>query len=595
MECEIDITKRSKYLLDKNLISFEQYNNIKIKLVLKLIDENDIKELEYHINKNNIELKELNNDSFNIMNYVSSPSNHISTRVKEFIIEHFDKKRAIIFNLLKEDDSKKLLNYMETQNIEFKQLNDKYFNILEYINNPINNISINMRNFVISHYDRTTCEIIKLIKQNNINNLMSYLEKHDIELESLNNKYFNIINYVIHTPNISYNMKIFVLSHVNKKRYDIVELIRKNNIKNLVKYIEENNIELKEYNDSNFDIISHTFLLYRKYIINCEVKDYVLASFDRKRRKIIENIKNNDLDGLLKCIIENDIKLNELNDQYLNIVSYTCKYLYSIKSEIKKFVVTNQDNKGTQILINLIKKNKYDELKRFVEHNEFSLKSLNNNDFMILDYTENLFKSNKISSEMKVFIFDHYDYKRNKIIDLIHENNIERLKEYFKKNKIIFEEFDDKYFNFKDLSLKLFKKKIISYDVKFFILAHYNKLRNDIINIIQNNDIEELNCYITENDIEVKNVNDEYFNIIKYSLICIKGISVDIIDYLLCHFSKERAKIVELMKSNNFEQLKEYISNQNNEQKIINSKHFDILKYTQYLYNKKKIIKKLGI
>jgi len=400
----------------------------------------------------------------------------------------------------------------------------------------------------------------------------------------------HIIKYVFHeSNNISLNMRIFVLTHVNKKRYEMVERIECNNLDHLMKYIKENDIELKEYNDKYFDIIRHTNSLYNRRIISCMVKDFVIASFDRKRRKLVEYIKSNDLDGLIKYIIENNIGLKELNDSYINIVNYTCFSLNKISPEIKNFVKANHNRKGSQILIELIKENKYNRLKKFVDKNKFSLKSLNNNNFDILDYSTNLFKTSKISLEMKNFIFNNYDQKRSDVIHFINKNEFENLKEYSKINNIVFEELDDKYCNIKNLSNKLFNQKIISYKMKQFILAHYNKERSDIVYIIQANDIEKLKSYIQENDIEIRNLNDEYFDIIKYVLIYVENISPDIVKYLVSHISGDKEAIINLLKLNNIKELRDYMDKRNITLETVNVSSFDILKYTETLYDKNKI------
>ncbi|KAG4084445.1 hypothetical protein H8356DRAFT_1377288 [Neocallimastix lanati (nom. inval.)] len=492
-------------------------------------------------------------------------TNYISVEVKDLAIEHLDEKREKIIDLMKKNDTQNLITYMKNNKIEFENLNDEHFNIIEYIYSS-KQISFNMKYYVINHYGKTRRKIIQLIKNNSVKHLMTYLEKNDIELE-----------------------RIFVLTHVNKKRYEMVERIECNNLDHLMKYIKENDIELKEYNDKYFDIIRHTNSLYNRRIISCMVKDFVIASFDRKRRKLVEYIKSNDLDGLIKYIIENNIGLKELNDSYINIVNYTCFSLNKISPEIKNFVKANHNRKGSQILIELIKENKYNRLKKFVDKNKFSLKSLNNNNFDILDYSTNLFKTSKISLEMKNFIFNNYDQKRSDVIHFINKNEFENLKEYSKINNIVFEELDDKYCNIKNLSNKLFNQKIISYKMKQFILAHYNKERSDIVYIIQANDIEKLKSYIQENDIEIRNLNDEYFDIIKYVLIYVENISPDIVKYLVSHISGDKEAIINLLKLNNIKELRDYMDKRNITLETVNVSSFDILKYTETLYDKNKI------
>jgi len=559
--------------------------------IIELMKKNDIAEIKKFLIKNNIELRDLDDNHFSIIDYVKSSSDFIFPNTMQwFILSHYNQKRYEIIELIRNDCISDLKRYIDIHDIEFESLNDKYFNLIQYINFCENCISSTMKYFVLSHYNRKRYRIVELIRYDNVKKLKKYIEDNNIYLEEIYDDDFNLLKYVrLNTNHISLNMKIFVLTHLNKKRHIIVEIINKNNYQELKEYIEMNNIELKSYNDTYFDIIRYSFSLYDQEIISFKVRDYIILAYDKRRREIIEIIKKNDINELKKYVFENNIILDNLNGNHFNIVKYTSSYLYDVKPEIINFIKANHNKNGTQIFKNLIKENKYNNLKNFVEINNFYLKSLNNYDFDILNYSMNLFNSGIISSQIKDFIFNHYDQKRNEIIELIHKNNIDILKEYSKINNIVFKNFDDKYFNIKDLSIELYNKNVISLNVKLFILAHYNKTRKDIIYIIQNNDIEKLKRYIKENNIEIKDLNDEYFDIIKYSMIFIKNVSVIIIDYLLSHFNKERATIIDLIKMNDISKLKQYFCSHNININNINDKNFNILKYISSLYNKKQI------
>lgn len=559
--------------------------------IIELLKKNDINLVKKYMEKNKIKLKDLDDTYFSIIEYVNCSTDFVySNKIKYFIISYYDKNRYDVVELIKNDDIGQLKNYIKSNNIELKSLNDKNFNLINYINSYDSHITPKMKYFILSHYNKKRYDIVELIRNGKISYLKNYIEKNNINLEDLNDNNFNILMYINYElNNISVNMKTFVLSHLNKKRYDIVERIRNSYFNELKIFIEKNDIELKYYNDKYFDIIKYTLSLYNNGIIECIIKNYVIEAFDKQRRLTVEIIKKNDLNELKKYIIENDIKLDELNGHYFNIVNYTCSYLYNISTEIKNFVKKYHNIKGSLILKTQINENRFNELKEFVEKKDFNFKSLNNENFDILNYSMNLYHSGKIPLEMKNFIFSHYDKKRNEIFRIINKNELEELKKYVKYNNIIFEELGDKFFNFKDLSDELYDKKIISFEMKLFILIHYTKPRRDIINIIQNNNIEELKTYIINNDIEIKDINNKDFNIFKYSISYVKNISIDIIEYLLSHFNKERGTIVDLIKINDINKVKQHIENNNVKLSEINDEIFDIIKYTNSLYNKNKI------
>jgi len=62
------------------------------------------------------------------------------------------------------------------------ELDDDYFNIINYCKNSCNNININIQNYVIFHYKRTRGTIVDLIKENNLNLLQNTLKKIKLNL-----------------------------------------------------------------------------------------------------------------------------------------------------------------------------------------------------------------------------------------------------------------------------------------------------------------------------------------------------------------------------------------------------------------------------
>ncbi|ORX78986.1 hypothetical protein BCR32DRAFT_301294 [Anaeromyces robustus] len=416
----------------KNFV-ISHYNKERFEII-ELISNNDINYLKEYIEKNSIELEKLNDENFDILNFINK-NIEISESMKIFVISHLNKKRYDIVELIRENNLTKLKNYVEKNNIEFKSFEDSYFNIIKYSFHLYNYniIFCNVKDYIITRYTKQRRLIINMIKKNDINGLKGYIEKNSIELEKLNDENFDILKYINKNIKISKSMKIFVISHLNKKRYDIVELIRENNLTKLKNYVEKNNIEFKSFEDSSFNIIKYSFYFYGCKTISCDVRDYVITGYTRQRRLIINMIKKNDFNGQKKYIIENNVKIDELNGYNFNIVKYTCDYLYNISSKVTELIKDFYYKRGFSIPICLIKENKLNQLKEYTEKNNFIFESLNTNNFNIIEYILTLYQQNLISLEMKNFIIYHYNEKRKMIVKLFEKNNINELKEYSEK------------------------------------------------------------------------------------------------------------------------------------------------------------------
>lgn len=98
------------------------------------------------------------------------------------------------------------------------ELDDDYFNIINYCKNSCNNININIQNYVIFHYKRTRGTIVDLIKENNLNLLQKYIEKNKIEFSSINDKYFNLETFCSIFSNSNQYEVLFYINCSDKKK-----------------------------------------------------------------------------------------------------------------------------------------------------------------------------------------------------------------------------------------------------------------------------------------------------------------------------------------------------------------------------------------
>ncbi|ORY60455.1 hypothetical protein LY90DRAFT_643187 [Neocallimastix californiae] len=280
----------------KNFV-ISHINKIRYKVV-ELLRNDDISELKLFIDENNINLKSLNDDNFNLVKYCSFPSNHISLKAQDFIASYFTDVRSQIIQFIKENDTRSLLDFMHKNNIELCDLNNDQFDICDYCYSKENKISSKMKNFISLNFTKERYEVIKLIRNGDIQKLRIYLTKNTKELKEFNDKYFDIINFCKHDKHTEKNMVRFVVNHLTKERGKLVDLISDNDIDALKEFIQENDIELKSLNDDNFDLIDFCFS--NENNISSEMQEFVITHYDKVKYSIIEMISMNMIDELKK-------------------------------------------------------------------------------------------------------------------------------------------------------------------------------------------------------------------------------------------------------------------------------------------------------
>ncbi|ORX78985.1 hypothetical protein BCR32DRAFT_269739 [Anaeromyces robustus] len=446
-------------------------------MVVELLRKNDIDYLKKYIEKRNIELKNLSDNKFDLIKYCDG---FIYSKIKNFVISHYTKERYAVVELIMLNDIEKLKNYIEKNNINFKALNDNYFNIIEFCNNYMDEISSEMNDFIVSNCDDKQKSVIEFIKSDNIEQLKCYLEKEQIELKQLNNKRFNLITYINsldEKKSISKKMKYYIINHYNKTISNITELISRNNYESFLHYIKKNNIVLETLNEGPFDIVD--YCLYNRLKINYKIKDYIYKSIEKKY--IIQKmILKNYINELKYYTIRYKIEFKAIKDNYPDMLDYYNHDNISIL--MKQFIMSHWDKKRMD-LIYLVRSNNISKLRDLKEE----IKNYDDEYFNIREYCTSLDLT--ISHQMKVHIVTNYNNKHGELLNIIKNTDhiyfsrFNLIKDYTEKFNIEFKDLNNKYFNIIDFCND--KKNKISDSTRLYIINHYDKKRGKIVDLIE--------------------------------------------------------------------------------------------------------------
>ncbi|ORX75194.1 hypothetical protein BCR32DRAFT_304995 [Anaeromyces robustus] len=537
-------------------------NEIKNKII-KLIQDNNLKNLENYVLEQNIELKILSNNEFNIIQYTDSlfKKKSINEDIKKFVAKNYDKKRSEAIEIIKQNDLDILKEYVTKNDIEFKNFYDPFdkFDIIKHVLklHKSNEISYEVKEYVKINYDKTRSKIIQLIQKNDIPELASYVEKNNIEFKS--------------------KMSNFVISHFDKHRYAIVEFIRSRNNSKIKNYLKENNIELKDLNDENFDITNYCMSEFNE--VPPYIKRFIIYNFDSHRRNIINHIDNNSIDDLKNYIEKNNIELRSINDQYFNCIDY-CK-----NDDMKKFIINNYSIKRSKI-VNLIEKGNINQLKNYIEKNNIELKRLNDNNFNIINFCQS---NNNIDNKMTKFVISHYDRTKFFITESLHSGKISELKSYIEKNNFEFESLNKNHFNIVQYCDSEEEIKNHYPNIKKFILKNYNNKIKKVIELIETNSLYKLNKYLKNKNILLNELFDENFDILNYCDTLGDQISSEMSNFIKSHYNNT-SNIPDLIKNNNLNELETYVNNNSIYfEKLYNKTFGDIIDSTYSLYNENKI------
>jgi len=539
---------------------------------------------------NNFEIKDINDKNFDIIKYCHS-SKKISSKIEKFVLSHLNSIRYKIVEWIKSDDNKKKIeNFIRSNNFNLKELNDDNFDIIKYIQDNKNGISPSMKTFIKDNFDSNRNRIMDIIKKNDVGELKEYMENNNIELEKLNHRNFNIVKFVIslHKKNkISEELKDFVISHLNIWRSNIIELIEEDNVQELKDYIKkEKNFQLNDINDTYFNLKKYC----KKYkIVKSPEMKHFLKKYSNKEKYINDIIRKEDnskkYNKLKKYVDEFDYGF-EFKESNKNIVINVLS-LYDnqiIDDETKNYILLNYDI----FIINIIKfmyENKQNELSDYISKNFDRFKDSIDIYYLILKYS-NILESEKIPQKIKDYILKYLDRRKEKIKLLLKEGNRNKLKLYIINYRINISEIDDEnliefYSNNKEIPEKMI----------FFLKCHYTYYRSLFVEAIINNQFEKLDLLITKNNIWPVNLNDQYFKVYDLLFFNpFNYVTHEMCYKIIMNYYKERSDLADLVKvlSNKKKIKKEnklILSDYANKRKLIskspvlNDEYFDFINY----------------
>jgi len=276
-------------------------------------------------------------------------------------------------------------------------------------------------------------------KDNFIPTLMEYLKNNDVELRDLNDDYFNIVKFA---ESISEKAKRFVISHLYQKRYDVVEYAKNCDIDSLRLMVNSKNYikEFKEIDDDDFSIID--YCKDGKNGIKSKVSDFIISHYDEQRFAAVEFINNFDYDGFNEYIKENNIECKIFIDEHFNIIEYLNK-VQGLKNEVKmifKQNIIDNYSEERKSFIDIIDNSStihkiFKKLKKyFIKYDDIELRSLDDQYFDSLNYiSEN---TTDLSTDQKNFIIYHYDKRIEKIVNSIKEKDRVTFKHYITESMI---------------------------------------------------------------------------------------------------------------------------------------------------------------
>ncbi|ORX42274.1 hypothetical protein BCR36DRAFT_374589 [Piromyces finnis] len=542
--------------------------------IVDFITNGELMKLKDFLRENKLNLEDINDNMFNIKKYTLSLYNDndsvIDCEMKDYIVIHTDKKKKEVIEIIEKNNVNILEEYINENNLQFKDIDNKYLNFINYVKRIYENqiISKEVLQLVFLHYDTTIREIIETIQRNDFEEFKNYILEHKTEYKLFNIKYFNIIemllfNLIIGSPRLN----ILISDFFNKKKCYILEYIFKSDISHLKEYIQDNHInELIELNDSYFDI--NEFYLSFQNSFSEEINYFIIIHLNQQRSQIIEMIDNEQSFELTRYTEENHFEFKSLNYLNFNIIEY-CKTM-KFSSNIIRYIIINYDNNRSN-LVNTINKKTLKELKDYVKENNIEFRKMNDKYFNIFDYCD--------SCDAKDYIINHYYKERNDIVNFIEDNNLTGLKLYLIENNIELEDINDNLFNIKQYIYALYDEGLIIEDIKDFINIYTDKKKREIIEIIERNRITDLKSYVEKNKFEFKTLNDGRLDIINYIMnIYDNGIiSSEIKHFIFSHFDNVIYKIIEIIKRNSLDELMNYISNNKLNYKIINKNYFDII------------------
>ena len=501
-----------------------------------------------HFNKHTESLFELmkNGDLLSLKNYLYDPKDIIKIYNKpyikivrysqsylkdtvpleifNFLLNYFDPKINHLIHLMQNENFKKLYYFIEKY--EIKDLNNDFFHVIEFCLDESNRISSKIKYFIINHYNRTRSDIVELIHKNNIVDLLQYIQIHLIQLEDLNDEYFDLMEYCNSNRRVQDKTKRFIISHMNNVRSTIVEYVRRNKFYELEIYAKENHIEFKVVNDDSFDLLEYC----EKEVLNCSdrIKNFIIRNFDKTRVDILNLIESGDITNLMSYLNDHPLlELKDLDDSHFKLLEF-CSNPKNCNLKMKMFVINHYTRYRGEI-VERIRKNNFEDLKSYVQNNKIDLETMNDAYFDLKRYTYSLYNNRKISTEIKDFIIINSNKIRSIIIhDFIERNSINGLKIYTEENHLEFKQLNDEYFNIIHYINSLCENDKSYEVIRNYIFTHFDSKIGQIIEMIQMDDLDDFKKFVNDN-ISYESIDQNYLTIIKE--LCFKKVKNNFFKY----------------------------------------------------------------
>ena len=385
-----------------------------------------------------------------------------------------------------------------------------------------------------------TYSIFKKCDNDQRNNRYNYFMDNKLKVEKTNSEdKMNIFLKSIDNEEVKIKIEKYL-----SKRKDIIEILKRNNLLELQQFIDKNDIVLEKINNEDFDMLISAI----EYGVSNDIIHYIINQVNYDSLDYSFSYENNEYHysfhesiPLFVAIAKNEFDIaNLLLQNKANInYNYYCnlfKFLNDenvMNSDNLKFILNNgikiDDSSLEETISKWLSDNKNDLLEIIFKY--YLIKVLNYKEKFSL--IEKAIQSALTVENYKIieFFINESDEKEVifNILSNIFEGNSDTMS-MRQKNYRFFNDFSIRYMEIYKDKITKFLNFIDNKDLKIKIEKFLSK-RKDIIEILKRNNLSELQQFIDENNIMLKNINNKNFDILISAIEC--GVSNDIINYII--------------------------------------------------------------
>jgi len=449
-----------------NLLSIYKSKNTLSNKQLENIIDNEKNKINIHDSMYKIAIEKDNYEAINILY-------NFDTRTTSVIFNGF-------YNIFKICDKIKKINFINK--IGNRELvipkDDEFLNHLE-------NIVTNEEKKVI---------ITNFIKENNVVGLKNYVQKNNINLNDYNDKYdeYNDILKLSIENSASAKLLNFIIQECQYKHFDYIINVNGTMISLLYFVIFQNKYKVfdilrKKSIDVNYEMILNR--LYKNKLLNSKNLKYLLNNDSCQLASSTINtlIADNQI-SLLSSIFEhyvfNNIFILKLLSLYKNKVCLSGGQLKNLIREEKSKLNFNDSMYKTAI-----KKDNYEALQFLYNYDNRNKDVVLYEIFKLLDMEERKYRNSKISvfsekiknHELKIEMdekflnnFNDIEVKRKNIMEKVKMSDILQLKEYITKNHILITCYNNENFDILVYAIENDASvEVIKYIVMFYVSLNY--------------------------------------------------------------------------------------------------------------------------